>query len=483
MYKLFTTIFLIFLFIKAYSQNEIFNKNIGWKEGAFSSIKTFFIKDKIQEKYCVLLNDTARIKGFLFDSTMNLGDEFEVYGLEHEDIIGGYIHKDKILIFTKKKKSSSIKNLVFNLTDKNAVIYEIPFKPKDDKFIGQINHKDAFLYVTANKKLPLITVFRFSENHVDSLVYNLGNLDSSLKNDLWQTLTKKETGSDIIKFSRSSDVAIVQPDLESSIEDANSPNKIYLEDDRLLLTIDKVRGETMLYYLNLNKADDISFKTITREIPPPAPSSAIFSPQFNSFVLGKLIYYVDVDLNKLRLNIHDINTGKELSKFEAKASENITFKNTPVMQEGSLYTSKPRELSKTIQLLRKITNGRAVVTAIENSGNHEVTIGAFKEVKQSGGGMMMGAGFGGPMYVSYGVGFALSWNKLTRFKSLFNPQTGAHINGEIGLSAYEKLQNFIEETDIPKKSINVFSLNGKYYLSSYTEEPGDITITEFVRDN
>jgi hypothetical protein len=81
----------------------------------------------------------------------------------------------------------------------------------------------------------------------------------------------------------------------------------------------------------------------------------------------------------LKLVIQNFQSGKILNSFRTLEKDTISFKNTPIIQDGgnSIYTANAeRNLEKTKQLLRKMLNGEAVITGIINQkGQHEITVG------------------------------------------------------------------------------------------------------------
>jgi hypothetical protein len=75
----------------------------------------------------------------------------------------------------------------------------------------------------------------------------------------------------------------------------------------------------------------------------------------------------------------------------------ITFKNTPIVQEGSFYHPGKRELGKTRQLINKMVSGSAVLIANrEDSGRVGLTIGGWQQMSGGGGGGGMWMGGAGP---------------------------------------------------------------------------------------
>lgn len=282
-------------------------------------------------------------------------------------------------------------------------------------------------------------------------------------------------------MSRSVDIAIVEPNIECEAETADSPNKLYLKNESLVLLIDKDPQKLLVFNFNLN-SKQASFKSITRNYQP-LPVEAYNKPSFNSFLLDDKLYFVHASDDSLSFSIYDFKSGTEISKFRTLADEAINYKNTPILQEGggTIYSQNVhRELVKTKQFLRKILAGSAVITAVQNGQNqHEVTIGAFKKIRQvSGGSMpMSGGALGGAMYGS-GASVA-SWTRVTRFKMLIDGNTSKHIDGEIGPSKSEQIQAYAEKIKIPDGGSSIFIVNGHYQFAYYDRDEKKLIITKF----
>jgi hypothetical protein len=188
--------------------------------------------------------------------------------------------------------------------------------------------------------------------------------------------------------------------------------------------------------------------------------------------------------DSLCIQVVDLYTGAINKSFVANREDEISFKNTPIIQEGGQYSfGTPRELSKTKQLLRKMVNGDAVITATMNYNNQiELIVGSFTQMRSGGGGvMMMGGGVaGGPMIMVPTGGFSRSgWVKSARFKTLLNANTFEHVNGEIGNSINEKIEYYTAGIKIPAEAENLFMTGGRYYHTYYNKDERKLVILKF----
>jgi hypothetical protein len=181
----------------------------------------------------------------------------------------------------------------------------------------------------------------------------------------------------------------------------------------------------------------------------------------------------------------DLYSGAINKSFVAKREDTISFKNTPIVQEGGAYgAGDSRELSKTKQLLRKMVNGDAVITATPNNYNQiELIIGSYAKMSGGGGGgmYMPGGGYGGSHMVMVPTGGFNrgGWVKSARFKTLLNADTFEHVEGAIGNSINEKIEYYTGGIKIPPQAENLFMTNGRYYHAYYDKELRKLVILKF----
>lgn len=232
----------------------------------------------------------------------------------------------------------------------------------------------------------------------------------------------------------------------------------------------------MIYVLELDlKAQKISGRQIARDFN--------FCPtefQSSSFLLGSQLYSVVCCRDMLQVSVFDFYTGKIMKNYISDRDEDISFRSTDILQEGSSFASKgERKLEKTRQLLRKMTNGRALITARNvDETTAELTIGSYQEVKSGGGGMWMGGVGPGsmPVYVPTG-GFSREWIKSARFKTLVNTSSFEKTSGEIEQPLEERIEAYTKDIRIPGGCEGVYPVGKKlayYYLD---RKAGKLVVT------
>ena len=174
----------------------------------------------------------------------------------------------------------------------------------------------------------------------------------------------------------------------------------------------------------------------------------------------------------MRFSVFDFYEATLIKEYSTGKDEEISFRSTDILQEGSEYSSGgERKLEKTKQLLRKMANGRAFIVA-KNMGVQlvELTIGSYTEVINGGnvGGMWIngqGTSFG--LIFIPTPGFSRGWIKLARFKSLLNTNNFEKINSEIEEPIEERIKKYTKGVKILSDCEGVYPVKDKlayYYI-------------------
>ena len=341
-----------------------------------------------------------------------------------------------------------------------------------------MNSPHGFLYITASKKLPFFHVYRFRDMAMEKISYDLSLNDINKKIDsgnLWTTL------STAAGLSRTVNLALVDSEVEPDVEVASSHNKLYLVKNRLALVMDESGPNVQVIEFDLDTK-----KAGYREIRRPfeaAVQEQFMMPEYNSYLIGDRFYSVEAGAEALSLTVQDFDTGRLLKTFRTLKDDTISFKNTPIIQEGGYVAHVERNLDKTKQLLRKMLNSSAVITVSGNrEGQHEVTVGAYKKISGGGGGFRPGMGYGmgaGMSIMVYYPGFGSSWNKTVRFKSLIDPATAAHIPGAMQTSVSEQIQKYTESLNLSSDVSSVFIASEFYQFAYFDKAATSLVVIKF----
>ena len=460
------SILLSFCTLQTVAQQKHFEQVIGWRG---KDIQLHTISDKTKQQSCTFVVGNGSIKAFVFNNQVEVIQQFNIPLQSIDKVLGGFIRDNNAYIFTEQAGKDKLHNWVLDIATGETKDHFIEFDLKKEKVVDHLGGGDRFLYFTSNNKTSEFIIYNFtSEQQFDTLRYHFDESG-------WNDLTTDGA------FARKVSMEKVDLEGECSIDVAVRANKLYLRNDTLLLVMNNHRDSTHVFSFDLphKKVDSWLIK---HNFTLPGGEIGPYSFSDNSFLLRNKLYYLWVTPDSLCLQVVDLYSGAINKSFVAKREDTISFKNTPIIQEGTSNSAhETRELGKTKQLLRKMTNGDAVITATPNNNNQiEVIVGSYAKMNSGGGGMSMARGGAAPMGMMPTGGFNRGgWVKSARFKMLLNADTFEHVEGAIGNSINERIEYYTTGIKIPREAENLFMTNGRYYHAYYDKVQRKLVILKF----
>jgi len=441
----------------AIGQQKHFIEDIGWRG---NKIELHTVCNKKKDQSCTFAVNSDSIRAFVFNRQVQLIRQFSMAHPSGEKVLGGFIRDSMVYLYTEKPGSDQLHNWVFDIASGKIKERVVAFDLKKETVVDHISAGDRFLYFTANYKTSAFNIYNFtSDQQWDTLRYTFAESG-------WNDLTSLHGGSRL--------VSVEKVDLEggSSINTAAKGNKLYPRNDTLLLVMNNHCDSTHVYCFDLDNKKVNSW-VIQHHTGIVAATNRPHSYSDNSYLLKNKLYYVLATADSLYLQVVDLYTGAINRSFGAKSEDEISFKNTPIVlaDEGQYSFGASREPVKTKQLLLKMVNGDAVITATLNNNNQvEVIVGSFLKINQvvSGGYMTRMDGFN-----------SNGWVKSAHFKTLLNASTFEHVDGNIGNSINEKVGYYTTGIKIPPQAENLFMSGGRYYHAYYNKDDRRLVILQF----
>ena len=461
---------LSFYFLSA--QSLISSKNIGWSG---SDIKLQTIHDKSGDLYASLLENPDGFKVTLYDHAFTETHEYNIARVNKEELNAGFIKDGKIYLFCDHKSPAGYHNYAIDISSGEINQELILSDKRKERLIDRISAGDYALWLGIDKKNSNFVIYNWrNQQDMDTIVYHFQDPD------VWEWITKPNG-----TFSRESDVAKIDEAGLPDIKSVSARNKVYLIHDTLFLTINRNRGKTDVYAFDLNN------KTVYYRLIENEPVKMQYDPITeknmvardyvdNSYLLNGKLYFISAANESLHVIITDFYSGARLNYFEANREDTIDFKNTPVLQKGKvLYFNNTRELMKTKQLLRKMSNGNAAIAALNDSKGIAITLGSNEEVQQ------MGVGYGfspGPSYtwiVEIGYFSSDTWTKAVRFRMLVDSNSSQHIAGDMEPSINDRIDEFSQDIKIPDHAKNLLFRDGRYIFIYYDKKKQSLILQQF----
>ncbi len=457
------------------AQSLISSKHIGWSGG---QIKLQTIHDKSGSFHASLLENVDSIKVILYDRTFTEVHEYTIMRINEEELVAGFIKEGKIYLFCNYKSPMGYHNYTIDISS-GEIIYTLVLSDKrKEKLIDRISSGEYALWLGIDKKNSNFVIYNWrNQQDMDTIIYHFKDPA------MWESITK--SGS---MFGRDVDVAKIDEAGLPDIQSVSARNKVYLIHDTLFLTMNRNLANTIVYAFDLyNKT--VNYRVIENESVKKVYDSYTKQDKVegdyvdNSYLLNGKLYFVSATDEGLHVSISDFYNGTRLKYFEVKREDTIDFKNTPVLQEGrALYFNNTKELTKTKQLLRKMTSGNAAIAALNDSMGTTITLGSNKEEKQMGlPGYGFTAGSAAIMIGGNGMGGFSSgtWTKAVRFRMLVDSSTFQHIPGDMEPSINDRIDEFSQDIKIPDRAENLLFQDGRYIYIYYDKKKQSLVLQQF----
>lgn len=465
---------LIFVFLTLFAnylpaQDNSLEQPIGWRG---NDVELHSITDKAKQQACTIVEGPDSIRAFVTDKELQIVQQFGLVRLPKEQVLGGFFDGNRVYLFIENDNYHELHRQELDLATGNTTDKWIAFDLEKEQVIDRISGGDRFLCFTADRKTSEFIIYDFSRS--DSFATLRYNFDK----DIWHDLT------DGGLFNRSINVEKIDLEGECNLEAAAEKNKLYLQNDTLFLVMNNHLDSTQVFSFDLQQKK-VNFHLIKHG----SGSSGNSSVSYNSFLLRNKLYYVRANPDSLLLQVVDLYSGAAVKTFVAGKDDSISFKNTPIMQEGSAYSATTsRELDRTAQLLRKMVNGDAVIIASPHENNQvQLMIGSYTKLKGDIGKSMYVPGHSvGSHFITGGYrwipasGFKRNtWIKSARFKTLLNGNTYDPADGDTNRSINEQIDKFADEFRKPPQAENLYMVNGRYYYAFYDRTDYRLVILEF----
>jgi hypothetical protein len=331
-----------------------------------------------------------------------------------------------ISAFTKGEETIYLRKIDFA----NQTITSLPnwTTAKSEYLIHCFPYQEQLIWITTNRKTAdVLSIYRYSSNgKIDTCHVSLDNY-----------FTDKVPAS--IHYWNNN-VSLMHPDRVSTLLNSAKRGKFFLYNGSLFIISDENE-----FYADITKLNLSTFQTEHFIFSCPGldgePTSNEFRDNHNSFLLNNQLYQANIHKGIFYFSITNINDTSQNKIYSFGKSDEIGFKNSPVIQIGTAFSPKDeKELFKSKQFIRKVNgNGLSILASLHNN-IVQAQIGS-SEVNNSGGGggggvympgATMGAGVGVSMpghWSSFG-GTGYQYTKTVYFFSIFDFKTMEHLSNE-----------------------------------------------------
>ncbi|WP_179021591.1 hypothetical protein [Winogradskyella forsetii] len=349
----------------------------------------------------------------------------------------------------------------FQFSDK----LDIPLK--SEKIVGSFEYKSKLHLLTTVKKTSKLKIYQL-ENFEKFTVKTF-----DFANTEFVTYRGFDTNLNEILKGPNGDpsASMVNHGEPTSLETVTPYNKVYLNKDELIITNDSDDLYTRVISINLETKEQAYHK-----FPKLSYDKKHRGSKSNSYVLDNHLFNIYISKENLDFSIYDLTSKALLKNIVITDKDSITFKNSPIILEGGDFQHY-RELDKTKQFFRKVSNSNPGISVYKHNGKYVVTLGCSETTTTSPYIAVYGGALGG-----FIVGIAssvltssfLSYTKTksTRIECLFN-QDLSSVEGAIPENNYDVIDNYMNSpSDIKFDFPSIFKINENYVLGYFDKASG-----------
>ncbi len=432
------------------------------------------------ENFLVFVEDKKRISVYNFDESGQEkaeGFAFPNFVKKYPNI-GGYTYENgyyTLFLSSLNKKKWAI--ITIDFSNKSFQLQETKL---------DISGHRIFESLIYNQKQYLFTLKRSSSTIVAYILDTKGNITtqefSFEDTDFTEGKSSINNLDDLFKIHTSNRSNSINAESPIALESSKAPVKFYQKEALVTMTVDISKSKT--YQLEFNLEDGDHQVAIWEQ---ESFEDEVYGTRSNSFIFENKFFVLRSSTEELNFSIYNNDTKEKLKTFKAKKGDPITFKNTPIIQEGGEF-SDYREFEKTSKFLRKVSQSNPAIAVFKDGENYIITIGASKQISTGGpavfiyGGGLAGAVIGsvitGVANATFNQYNAYSYTKSARFQMVLDNTLSFIPETTIPLNAFDNIKDFTQETPLEVRQ-TVFKYKEKHIWGALNTKNNKINFFTF----
>lgn len=387
--------FVVFVIIhsNSFSQEFIMSKIIPCPFSSKKIDAAFSVIDTNGHEFGFFMQKKEQINAFLCDSSLEIKADL-AYNPEKTGckvFLNGYCSdKTYYLLFSNKYRNKFYVESV-SLNTRNHNGSPLDLKLKEERYLETICYNGKLYLITIKKVSSFIKIYTIDKNRItDVHVLDLSGYEFSA--DLFSSLYDEFLTESWSEMRLMLDIRKLESNLPYPIEMVSDYNKIYLQNDNIVITLDNNIENTILIRINLH---DFSF-SVKSYMQGNISSFVSALVSSNSFLYEDILFQTIVDKNELYLSARNLKNDSIVCSFKMNRKDISGFNNSPLWRtygDGSnnnnsllwktfgwdfLNFSSKKEIKKTARFLRLVSFGNAGVAVFRQNDDLAVTLGGGK---------------------------------------------------------------------------------------------------------
>ncbi|WP_299433225.1 hypothetical protein [uncultured Aquimarina sp.] len=467
MKKITVLINLLFITFFINAQEKVLDLNDTFYTSYLSKKESFAISNQVTNDLVLLLKEKKKLYSYLLDVNYEILAKVTTKTLpsKYKNLLGYNIVDKKYTILYSNDRNSKFAILQIDFTNNSSKIKILDdFKIKKELYIKSINYNNKVHILAVTENTSDINIYTFDEDfNSQKKVVTFENLEFPNLTGLDAKITASNIFAGIPLEYR---IAKIESSNPNVLETTSSQVKLYPLGNELVISFDITPKETKLCYINLD-----TFTTRHKTYAIQQKPEEDFS-RSNSYLFDNKLFQIASSGIKLKFSILDLKTEELIKEYTIEEKDSITFKNSPIFIEGSdisllFRKDKFRKVEKTKKFLKNVSSGSLGISAYKVANEYNIVLGgiAFLSGGGAGGGFSAGGTIGSGGFASlnfsptsYGYrGYSTS-SRTTYINCLFDTSF-EHLQGDIPINKYDKLNDFEDTLPEEINAINIFMHN------------------------
>lgn len=404
----------------------------------------------------VFASDNKNINIIKYNKSLFLSNQFKdtIRNERNKALIGYSFSEDgNPTLYWESENRKNIRIIKYNLDTKTSKPLSFDFPANTGTLITTFQKNNKFYVLSKEKDQDHLLLFEFNDGKCEIKMFDFSTF--LFQNEKGQRIPF----SALIQYH----YPIEKIDSEdfSPLDKTEKKSKMYVLNDRIVLTLDYNTKRTQVFNLDF-KTLDVTEKIF--EMPVPQSQSTT-----NSFYLENKLFQISSNSEQLLFAIQDFDSGKSIKNISISKNDSISFKNSPLLLQ--INDERVQKLKTTSKFLKQLSTVNSAVSAFKNKQNIFITFGGFVSYQSVG------------MSFSYGANnnFNNVQNdtKMVFFDSLLNSNFEFVKNDQTEPLAIDNLNYFMSKTK-NITLVNVLKLKDFYLLGYYDLASKSYTMRKFT---
>lgn len=417
---------LLFLFLFSQSlligqtilNSSVLNLNKPIENGQLLSAEN----ERTHEVY-VFASDNKSITILKYNKSLFLANQFkDTIRVEKNKTLMGYSLNENgnPTLYWESPNRKNLQVVQYNMETKTSKTTSFDFPANTGTVITSFQKNNKFYLLSKEKDQEHFLLFEFSDEKCDVKLFDFSPF--TFQNEKGQRLSF----SALVQYH----YPIEKMDIGnfSPFDKTEKKSKMYVLNDRIVLTFDYNTKYTQAFDLNLNT------KKVTEKIFE-MPVTQLTATT-NSFFLENKLFQISSNTEQFIFGIQDFDSGKNIKTIAVSKNDSISFKNSPLFLQ--INGEKPQILKSTSKFLKQLSTVNSAVSAFNTNGLTFITLGGFASYQSVG------------MSFNYGSNDSFnniqSNSKMVFFDSYLNSDLEFIKNNQAEPLAIDNLHYFLSKT-------------------------------------